>query len=155
MEGFVCAFLLIWGKGGSVLQNSNNIIYSFLHRDFHPLIDGNFSISIILGLFYSVLFFFLLMVIHLLICSLLLQRVLNIGPYQTMILAPALASGKDAQEWQCRAKGYFCFWWLLLDISLVPVFSDHPVNCIFHVLGLFLYAVVWLINLKSSLCFDL
>ena len=52
-------FFLIAGKGGPVLQKLYHIIYSFLYHDFHPLIDRNFSMSIILSFFYSVFFFFL------------------------------------------------------------------------------------------------
>lgn len=41
-----------------------------------------------------------MMGIHIFICSLLLQRMLNVGPYQTMVFAPAPAPayGKDVQS---------------------------------------------------------
>lgn len=94
MEGFIntCDFFLISGKGGSVLQKLNHIIYSFLYHDFHLLIDRNFSMFIIVNFFYSFFFFFfLLMVVHLLRCSLLLQRVLNASPSPKLVFVPALA----------------------------------------------------------------
>ena len=61
MEGFIntCDFFLISGKGGSVFQKLNHIIYSFLYHDFHLLIDRNFSMFIIVSFFYSFFFFFL------------------------------------------------------------------------------------------------
>lgn len=61
-------------EGGSVLQKLNHI-YSFLYYDFHLLIDREFLHVYYSKFLYSVYFiFFLLMVIHRLTCSLLLQN---------------------------------------------------------------------------------
>lgn len=89
-----------------------------------------------------------MMGIHIFICSLLLQRMLNVGPYQTMIFAPAPASDpayeKGAQSLQCRPTGvffanngnnqiFYCY---------LYIHSDHQVTCMFYVPGLVLYVVV-------------